>query len=54
MNGIYKYTYSPFKEYDLARKVLNQAKINGFKDAFIVVFKDGKKLSTNEAKKYLH
>jgi len=54
VNGIYKYTYSPFKEYDLARKVLNQAKINGFKDAFIVVFKDGKKLSTNEAKKYLH
>ncbi len=53
VNGQYKYAYSPIKEYDLAREVLKQAKAIGYDDAFIVVFKDGKKLSSTEAKAYL-
>lgn len=52
-NGMFKYAYAPFSEYDLALKVLKKAKASGYKDAFIVVFKDGKKLSVSEAKKYL-
>ena len=52
-DGMYKYAYAPFTDYDAALKVLKKVKVSGYKDAFIVVYKDGKKLSSTEAKKYL-
>jgi N-acetylmuramoyl-L-alanine amidase len=52
-DGMYKYAYAPFTDYDAALKVLKKVKVSGYKDAFIVVYKDGKKLASAEAKKYL-
>ncbi|MBK9792427.1 MAG: N-acetylmuramoyl-L-alanine amidase [Sphingobacteriales bacterium] len=52
-DGVYKYAYAPFSDFDLANKVLKKVKASGYKDAFIVVYKDGKKLSASEAKNYL-
>ncbi len=52
-DGLYKYAYSPFTDYDLASKVLRKVRTSGFNDAFIVVYKDGVKLSATEAKPYL-
>ena len=52
-DGVYKYAYAPFDNFDLATKVLKKARTSGYADAFIVVFKDGKKLSPADAKKYL-
>lgn len=53
VDGVYKYAYAPFSDFDLANKVLKKVKASGYKDAFIVVYKDGKKLSAAEAKNYL-
>ena len=53
MDGVYKYAYTPYDDYDLAVKVLKKARASGYKDAFMVVFKDGKRISASEAKKYL-
>ena len=52
-DGLYKYAYAPFTDYDLASKVLKKVRASGFNDAFIVVYKDGIKLSTTAAKQYL-
>ena len=52
INGVYKYAYGPFDEYDLALKVQKKAKTAGYKDAFIIVYKNGERLSFNEAKQY--
>lgn len=52
-DGMYKYAYAPFYDYSAAAKVLKKVKASGYADAFIVVFKDGEKLSATEAKKYL-
>ena len=52
INGVYKYAYGPFDEYDLALKVQKKAKTAGYKDAFIAVYKNGDRLSFNEAKQY--
>ncbi|MFN8259345.1 MAG: N-acetylmuramoyl-L-alanine amidase [Chitinophagales bacterium] len=52
-DGMYKYAYAPFYDYAAAAKVLKKVKASGYADAFIVVFKDGEKLSATEAKKYL-
>ena len=52
-DGLYKYAYAPFTDYDLASKVLKKVRASGFNDAFIVVYKDGIKLSTAAAKQYL-
>ncbi len=54
INGVYKYAYSPFNDYKLAAKVLKKVKASGYKDAFIIVIKDGKRLSVSQAKKYLN
>lgn len=52
-DGLYKYAYSPFTDFDLARKVLKKVKDAGYNDAFIAVYKNGIKLSSIDAKKYL-
>jgi len=53
IDGLYKYAYAPFFEYSSALKVLKTARTAGFNDAFIVVYKDGSKLSALDAKQYL-
>lgn len=47
-NGLYKYTYGTSDDYN---KVLRSKKeiTDKFKDAFIIAFKDGKKINVNEA-----
>jgi N-acetylmuramoyl-L-alanine amidase len=50
-NGLYKYTFGDETNYTAIQKVKNEVQ-KDFKDAFIVVFKDGKKLSSAEAKEF--
>ncbi len=42
-NGIYKYTYGETTDFDVARKLRREV-AKDFKDAFIVTFRDGKKV----------
>jgi len=48
---IIKYYYGQVKEHSEAKELLNEAKEKGFTSAFIVAFKDGKKISIQEALK---
>lgn len=48
---IIKYYYGHVKEHSEAKELLNEAKEKGFTSAFIVAFKDGKKISIQEALK---
>ncbi len=48
---IIKYYYGQVKEHSEAKALLNEAKEKGFTSAFIVAFKDGKKISIQEALK---
>jgi hypothetical protein len=52
IDGVYKYAYGPFDNYDEALKVQKKARANGYSDAFIAVYKNGDRLSFNEAKQY--
>lgn len=47
----YKYYYGKTADYNQIENLLNQAKKQGFKEAFIVAFKDGKKISVDQARK---
>ncbi|MEO4005177.1 N-acetylmuramoyl-L-alanine amidase [Flavobacterium sp. CAU 1735] len=49
--AIIKYYYGQVKEHSEAKELLNEAKEKGFTSAFIVAFKDGKKISIQEALK---
>ena len=42
-NGLYKYTYGESTNFDAIKKIRRQL-LKDFKDAFIVAFKDGKKV----------
>jgi N-acetylmuramoyl-L-alanine amidase len=48
---IYKYLSGNYYSYASCLKVQKDLKTKGFKDAFIVAYKDGKKISVGEAKK---
>ena len=48
---IYRYSYGSTSSYDSAKELLNEAKAKGYTSAFIVAFKDGKKVSVSEALK---
>ncbi len=48
---IIKYYYGQVKAHSEAKELLNEAKEKGFTSAFIVAFKDGKKISIQEALK---
>jgi N-acetylmuramoyl-L-alanine amidase len=52
VKGNYKYLYGPYDSYDMAQKVLKKARKSGYKDAFVVVYKNGHRLSATEARKY--
>lgn len=51
-NTLYKYFYGKIKTYAEAVEVQKRVR-KDFPDAFMVVFKDGKKLSSQEASKYM-
>jgi len=48
-NGIYKYTYGETPDYNTAKRNLEEAKSKGFTTAYIVAYKDGRKVSVQEA-----
>ena len=50
---MYRYLVGYYTKYDEASKMLKELKTKGLKDAFIVVYKQGSKLSAEESKKYL-
>jgi N-acetylmuramoyl-L-alanine amidase len=49
--GFYKYMFGETNDYESSRALLSQAKAKGYESAFIVPFKDGVKISLNEAVK---
>ncbi|MCO5233454.1 MAG: N-acetylmuramoyl-L-alanine amidase [Chitinophagales bacterium] len=52
-NNLYKYLAGNFGNYSDAKKEMDFIRSLGFKDAFIVVYSQGVRLSANEAKLYL-
>lgn len=49
-SGYYKYRLGPYKTLDEAVKKQNYLRNNGFKDAFVIALKDGKRISVDEAR----
>ena len=49
-NNVFKYFKTGFNDYNDTAAKLKQLKANGFGDAFIVVFKNGKRVSVDEVK----
>lgn len=51
-NGqLYKYTFGETSDYNIAKKNLEEAKSKGYTSAYIIAFKDGKKVTVQEALK---
>ncbi len=50
-NSFYKYVYNKVPDYDTALKMKDKARSKGFKNAFIVAFKNGKRIPLIEALK---
>lgn len=50
-NRLYKYTYGATPNYDEAKKLLEQAKLKGYNSAYLIAFKNGDKISIQEALK---
>jgi N-acetylmuramoyl-L-alanine amidase len=48
---LFKYYFAQEKRYDVIEKKLEEAKKKGFESAFVVAYKDGKKISVSEATK---
>jgi N-acetylmuramoyl-L-alanine amidase len=51
--NVYKYFYGKTRSFDEARKLLRVARQKGYKDAFIVGFIEGRRVTIAELKKYL-
>ncbi len=49
-NGMYKYRIGPYASLDIATKKQSLARSAGYKDAFVIALKDGKRISIEEAK----
>lgn len=47
--GMYKYTYGSTSDYQVAKNNLQEAKEKGFTSAFIIAFKDGKRIDVKDA-----
>jgi N-acetylmuramoyl-L-alanine amidase len=52
-NGLYKYTVGNESTLDGANRLLQQVKRKGFKDAFIVIFRNNERIPESEAKRIL-
>jgi N-acetylmuramoyl-L-alanine amidase len=51
-NGqLYKYTYGETSDYNEAKRNLDEAKAKGYSSAYLIAFKDGKKISVQDALK---
>jgi len=51
-NGqLYKYTYGETSDYETAKRNLEEARAKGYPSAYLIAFKDGKKISVQEALK---
>lgn len=51
-NGqLYKYTYGETSDYNVAKKNLEEAKAKGYSSAYLIAFKDGKRITVQEALK---
>jgi len=48
-NNIYKYFYEETSDYNVAQKYLQEAKSKGYNAAFLIAFKDGEKISIQDA-----
>jgi N-acetylmuramoyl-L-alanine amidase len=48
-NSIYKYMYGETTDYDESKNLLEEAKARGYNSAFLIAFKNGKKISIQEA-----
>jgi N-acetylmuramoyl-L-alanine amidase len=48
---LFKYYFAQEKKYDIIQKRLEEAKKKGFESAFVVAYKEGKKISVSEATK---
>jgi N-acetylmuramoyl-L-alanine amidase len=48
-DNIYKYIYGETSDYEKAKNQLNEVKSKGFDSAFMLAFKNGKKISIQEA-----
>lgn len=51
VNGIYKYTAGSYTEQGPAVKLQNELRKKGFSDAFVVAFRDGKRIPLNDLNK---
>ncbi|MDI9257117.1 N-acetylmuramoyl-L-alanine amidase [Flavobacterium sedimenticola] len=49
--SLYKYMYGETSSYEEAKKMLAEAKAKGFSSAFVIAFKNGRKVSVQEALK---
>lgn len=47
--GLYKYTYGSTSDYETARRNLQEAKDKGFSSAYLIAFKDGKRIDIKDA-----
>jgi N-acetylmuramoyl-L-alanine amidase len=48
-NSIYRYMYGQTSDYDQSMKLLDEAKAKGYGSAFLIAYKNGKKISIQEA-----
>lgn len=51
-NNVYKYMYGETSDYNEVKKQLQEAKAKGYGSAFLIAFKNGKKMSIQEALNY--
>jgi N-acetylmuramoyl-L-alanine amidase len=49
-NNVYKYFKTGFSDYTEAATTLKEVKANGYRDAFIVIYKSGKRVSVEDVK----
>ena len=48
-NKVYKYMYGETSDYDEAQKQMQEARNKGFNSAFLIAFRNGEKISIQEA-----